>query len=201
MKKEEQLKIEEMFKNDTREHVLTIVRSDGLYRHIKCAPPGSWICGFEIVTWPGYLAYVGDMGSYVFERTKDMFEFFRRPDGKINPGYWAEKCQSQCVTDAVSKFSVEKFKANVVSHARDSLGLDEGDELPADILEEIEPLLHAEDEWECVDKMRDFDSELISFDDFFESDIEEYSTRYIWCCIAIVWAINKFDAATAIAAE
>lgn len=50
-----------------------------------------------------YLCYTGDMGTYVFQRLTDMFEFFRtdreykkRNGGKlaVNLSYWGEKLQA-----------------------------------------------------------------------------------------------------------
>ena len=118
----------ERFARDIEKHELTVLRSDGVYRHIRCSKSNSSDMHFEIVTWPGYLAYVGDMGAYTFQRTEDMFEFFRRPDGKINPRYWSEK--------------VEAYGRLMM---RGKL---------------------------------------------------ERAYRFLWCCHAIVWAVNKFDAMT-----
>lgn len=33
------------------------------------------------------------------------------------------------------------------------------------------------------------------FLDFWESDCTSYTYRYLWCCYAIVWAIQQYDAA------
>ncbi len=78
---------------------------------------------FDVVTWPGFLAYAGDMGAFVFARLEDMFEFFRgRPvDDKdklyINLGYWGEKLEA---VDQVGRrdsgyrvFSPDKLKEHV----------------------------------------------------------------------------------------
>jgi len=150
---------------------------------------------FEIVTWPGYLAYVGDMGAFTFWRTEDMFGFFRRKDNRINPGYWSEKVEARD-RDGVEKWSMDRFREAVLSDARADLDLEDDAELPADALEELDPLLSAEDEYEAVTAIRDFDSEIFDFADFFEHDCTEYTTRFLWCLHAIVWAVNKFDAMT-----
>ena len=33
----------------------------------------------------------------------------------------------------------------------------------------------------------------LDFTDFFDVDVTEYTGRYIWCCRAIVWAIQQYD--------
>lgn len=190
------------FPKDTAEHQLTIIKSDGLYRHLRCRKPGTGAMGFDVVTWPWYLAYTGDMGEFLFSRLPDMFEFFRaRKDAttkqRINPGYWAEKCEAAKPDGkGIQEFSVEKFRENVLDYARSHLGLDDEEELPRDAKEELRALLTADDEYECVSAIRDFDSDKFSFQDFWEHDNTAWTFRYIWCCQALVWAIDKFDEAT-----
>jgi hypothetical protein len=110
------------FKGDTATHQMTILRDDGVYRHLCFRRPGTSCYGFDIVTWPGHLAVSGDMGSSVFTRLDDMFEFFRTPEERheehnglyINSGYWAEKCVAN---DGEKKeFSLDLFKAYVRDH-------------------------------------------------------------------------------------
>jgi hypothetical protein len=33
------------------------------------------------------------------------------------------------------------------------------------------------------------------FEDFREVDCEEYTHRFLWCCYALAWGIEKYDAA------
>lgn len=54
-----------------------MLHEDGIYRHIRFRQPGTMCMHFDLITWPGYLCYTGDMGTYVFTRLADMFEFFR----------------------------------------------------------------------------------------------------------------------------
>ncbi|MFK5283374.1 hypothetical protein ACI3PL_27750, partial [Lacticaseibacillus paracasei] len=60
---------------------------NGVYRHLRFKAPDTGNQHFHLVTFPGRLVYCGDMGSYLFERTTDMFGFFRRPDRGINLSY------------------------------------------------------------------------------------------------------------------
>lgn len=106
----------ERFASDTTEHELTILRDDGPYRHLRFAKPGTGMYHFELITWPGYLTIVGDMGSgHTFRRTDDMFAFFRAKSGwnsgLIDPQYWAEKLATD--RDSTQTYSEEKFLREV----------------------------------------------------------------------------------------
>lgn len=99
----------ESFLKDVGSHKATIVLDNGVHRHIHCSS-GSCCYHFDIVTYPGHLVVSGDMGDFVFQRTSDMFEFFR-PNGNyneknwINISYWGEKLQASSVRGQ-SKFEV-----------------------------------------------------------------------------------------------
>jgi hypothetical protein len=184
----------EEFDESIAKHELRIIREDGTYRHIRCAKPNTSDASFDIITWPGYLAFVGDMGDFVFSRAPDMFEFFRNPKGTINPGYWAEKVKSESrFGDGIEVFDVEQFRANVLSDARTTLELGDDAELPPDVLKELGVLLHAEDEWDCISEIRDFSSDRFDFTDYWERENRRYTYHYLWCCYAIVWSINRYD--------
>lgn len=111
---------EASFLRDVKDHVLEVIRDDGVYRHIRLRKPHTSCYHFDLITWPGYLCYCGDMGTYVFERATDMFGFFRshRRDFPerglpINPRYWSEKlvstdCNGQHPGSAI-EFDPEKF--------------------------------------------------------------------------------------------
>jgi len=110
---------EERFLQDVAGHQMFVLHEDDVYRHIRFRKPGTGDMHFDLITWPGSLCYTGDMGTFVFERTRDMFEFFRRPERcrySIDMRYWAEKVQAGDNSGAgngVKKFSKEKFDANV----------------------------------------------------------------------------------------
>ncbi|MEV0382306.1 hypothetical protein [Nonomuraea sp. NPDC050643] len=136
----------EAFARDTAGHEMTVLLDQGLHRHLRFQKPKSGNCWFEIVTWPGSLAIRGDIdGGYIFTRTTDMFEFFRRSghNDTINPGYWAEKTEGG--RDGCRSYSADRFRQRVAeyfdAHAEDDaferavvklkeLGLD-GDNLDA----------------------------------------------------------------------
>lgn len=98
------------------EQRMTILKEDGVYRHLQFRKPGSSFYHFELITFPGYLVITGDMGSYTFSRVHDMFEFFSS-NGYINSGYWAEKVVSGSTggRGEVQHHDEEAFKSWVVN--------------------------------------------------------------------------------------
>lgn len=194
------------FPLDVAEHQLTVIKQDGIYRHLRCRKPGAYCYGFDVATWPGYLAYTGDMGEYLFSRLPDMFEFFRSrkdlpPKHRIDPGYWAEKCKAAKPDGkGIQEFSVDRFRENVLYTAKSTLDIDEDDELPDDAKDELSLLLTADNEHECIATIGDFGSERFRFQDFWEHDNTEFTFHFIWCCQALVWAIDKFDESATAAA-
>lgn len=109
----------DQFKGDTAQHEMTVIRDDGLYRHLRFQrvttnektgkrerSPFYW---FDLVTWPDNLVITGDCGTFVFARATDMFEFFCGQ--RINPQYWAEKVRGDT---RVKSYSEEKFRHLVI---------------------------------------------------------------------------------------
>lgn len=190
----------ERFQETIGQHQLTIIHDDGLHRHLRCARPQSSDRYFNITTWPGFLCISGDMGCYVFQRIEDMFAFFRNDEMGINPGYWAEKLQAgpSIAPDEISKEWVEdKFRLEIKEWFDDATE-DWSEEDKAEAWEEVESevLSEADNEWRAINAAMEFrfnDEEL--FQDFWEVDCKRWKTHYLWCCYAIVWAIQQYDAA------
>lgn len=185
------------FLKDIVNHTMSIVRDDGVYRHLIFSNNGSSIYRFEIITWPGYLAYTGDMGAFVFTRVEDMFSFFRSSRKEINPDYWSEKVVAENKPDGVEKFSIDDFRENVLGSTRSHLSLEVDEVIPAEIMEEIAPLLESEDMIDAVCTIRDFRSDKIDFNDWWEFNNNRYTYSFLWCCYALVWAIDQYDASHA----
>lgn len=82
------------FARDTAKHEMTVLREDGLYRHMRFATPKGYYA-FDLLTWANNFVIRGDGISFLFSvyPTEDLFELFRRTawTGEINPGYWQEK--------------------------------------------------------------------------------------------------------------
>jgi hypothetical protein len=195
------------FTHDVRHHRLAIKQDDGLHRHLKYRKhgPHRWLHWFELVTWPGSLAIRGDMGSYQFSRIDDMFEFFRRRDGGINPSYWAEKL------DTIDKHG--PVMAFDTSHARAVLA-DQVEDWPSDAkreaFDEIGRVLddhcdqhgqafrEACERFEYVDARDYTDPKKHTFSDVWEwGSAQVYTYRFLWCLRAIVWGIAQYDKAKA----
>ena len=187
----------EQFLDDVKNHELTIHKNNGVYRHLTFANPDNCDKYFNITTFPNHLVITGDMGALVFSRLHDMFNFFRSDDLKINPDYWAEKIQSasyQGKIESYSEFDLDEVKRRAQEDLDDFI---KGNWLSGEdeynLREELQSILRAEDEYEIVEAIRNFDCKGFDFADFWESDYRKYRYGYIWLCYAIVWGIKKFD--------
>ncbi len=212
---------EKQFLHDAREHQMSILMDNGLYRHLRFKRPTGSAYWFDIVTWPGRLCISGDMGTYVFNRLEDMFEFFRtdrrdwsfNPNGlSINPGYWAEKIDAVDKHGDFKVFNPETFRKEIkrwfdewVEHRQpeddDSQEkITSFNEQKQELWEELELYVlgeaddgedaayRAASEFSC-EAAKDF-----RLSDFYEVDCREYTFHYLWCCYAIVWGIQQYDA-------
>ena len=205
---------EQKFLSDVAEHQMTVIRDDGLHRHIRFKRPGTMCMHFDLITWPGYLCYTGDMGTYVFRRLDDMFEFFRtdrmgRRSGHalaINRSYWAEKIEAADRCDGVKKFSEERFNRAVLEHLiswlrdhRDDTTRDERRDLWDAVMFEV---LGADGDsggyrkqvaaHDFSHKVNDLVGEFY-FRDFWERTVDDWTYRYVWCCYALAWGIQRYD--------
>lgn len=206
------------FLQDVAEHEMIVLRDDGVYRHIRFKRLGTGCMHFDLVTWPGYLAYSGDMGCYVFSRLNDMFEFFRtdrrdfnhNPNGlSINLGYWSEKLQSSdCngpYANGAVEFSEEKFGAAVIQDLvdwireyRDDTSKEERRELWDAVMSEVIDADGDSGGYRKQCAAHDFSHHIhgglhFQFNDFGEHNVMEYTHRFVWCCYALAWGIQKYD--------
>lgn len=201
---EEELK---QFEKQVANHQLTIIKDEGTYRHLRFKNPDTANQYFDILTWPGTLCYNGDMGTYVFSRITDMFEFFRggRDKYQISYGYWAEKLQAIDKRTGVSEFSPRLFKENIKDHfdswaesLRDYGYDSEKEELIANVWQQVEDeiLYYADDnEYAAQQAAYDFSCSANTslFQDFYEYDCTEYTYHFLWCCWALRWGIALYD--------
>jgi hypothetical protein len=198
---------QDAFLNDVNSHAMEVLRDDGVYRHLVFRKPeNSWHYRFEIVTWPGVLCFRGDVGTYVFSRTSDMFDFFRNPvqDGKIyiNDGYWSEKLiASDCSGrrgDGVMRFDPDLFSEEVkrryIEHVRANMrGMPDKRQSLRRALED-EVLAYADDgEAGALQAAGSFEHEGFALTDFWEVEVRAYTVQFIWSLYAISWAIQQYD--------
>lgn len=199
----------ERFEGEIAEHTLTVLRDDGLYRHLRCRRPDTSVYGFDVLTWPGYLAIVGDTGHFVFSRVSDMFSFFESDAGRINPDYWSQKLQAPR-PDGAERYSEDAARAAVLEWVRDLTDQLEDADLEYDeqgprggkaalrlyqaVRERILSYeLYAEHEARRL--IADFEHDGFYMDDAWEWSMREYDWQFLWCCHGIVWAIGQYRAA------
>lgn len=211
----------EVLLKDVANHVMSVKLDQGVYRHLEFRQAdGSWNHGFHIVTTPHRLMITGDMGTWVFARIPDMFNFFRSPDGAINRQSWAEKLQNG--THGTSKeakvYDGDAYKARLL----DSLdNYDLTDDHKAIVVEALGEL-DFNDEHLIMSQINDFEVDLegeepyistrelvkqpladrrtrekFTFQDVWEIDMTAYSYHFVWCLYAIVWGINQYDSVLA----
>lgn len=220
---------EARFLKDVAEHQMTILREDGICRHVRFKRPGTICMHFDMITWPGCLCYTGDMGTFVFTRLKDMFEFFRTDrkyahlrDGQtlaINPGYWSEKLiavDGNRRSAAATEFSEDKFREVIneqrrawIREARSSgcLDRDERRELWEAVESEVFCAMDDDGEQAAYIAARDFSwcsgpkSDQWHFRDLWDYDFTQYTHAFLWCCYALAWGIQQYDNAKAAAIQ
>jgi hypothetical protein len=180
----------ERFPIDVKDHKMEVIKSDGVHRHLRFKNPEHNAYCFDVVTWPNHLCFTGDMGTLVFSRLQDMFEFFRNPEGRINPGYWDEKV----VAGVTKEYCKDRFKCAIKDRfdsMAEGLSIEESASLWSEIEDDV--LRCNETEFEAHEAARDFEFQGFTFESYWEMDFKDYTFHYIWACLAFVWAINKFD--------
>lgn len=190
-KKSRMADVKRDFDHYTKEHVITHLEEGGVMRHMVVQKPGTWMHGYVITTWPNYLCISGDLGCYVFSRLEDMFEFFRSPDGAINPGYWSEKVMA-ADRHGVEEFDIAVLRANIAEYFEDEEG-DEGNLVPnptrVKALAAIEHLgSQPHEEHEAIEALMGV------IPDAYEFSRHQWRSQFLWCLYAIVHAIKLYDA-------
>lgn len=199
------------FVRDTDEHELIIIRDNELYRHLRFKQPHTITYYFDLLTWPGYLAITGDCGTFIFSRTRDMFEFFAPPPSPaahprgfddvkwgINPGYWSEKLQAP-EPAAAERFSEPLFRKYVLEWFDDaSRGMTESEKraLRGDLDYEVLDRFPGS-EAEAMMTLNEFEHCGLRIREAYEWNMRDWDWRFLWCCWAIVWGIDQYRSATA----
>jgi hypothetical protein len=207
---------EQDFLKDVATHEMHVLKDDGVYRHLRFKRPGTGCYHFDIVTYPGYLVYSGDMGCYVFSRLPDMFEFFRTPKHdwnynknglSINKGYWAEKLQAMGTNgSAAEEFDEDLFKQEVMAYVKEWIldhrydtTKDERRDLWESVISEVVEVDGDSQGMRQQVAVYDFHHKVnhrlnFYFQDFWERSYMRYTLRFVWCCYALAWGIQKYDA-------
>lgn len=184
--------VEKEFLEHVKDHQLEVLHDDGVFRHLHFSKNRSSVYHFRITTWPGSLCIDGDMGTLVFQRTEDMFMFFRTEELNINTGYWGEKCKA----GEISKWSPEAYEENIdciISTYKERCDHN-GEEVDKDIIEDIELLKSdSDDQFEAMTNFRDNKNISEIFPDWWEMTFTQKTYHFIWCLYAINWGIRKYD--------
>lgn len=205
---------EERFLKDVSNHEMQILHEDGVYRHIRFKKTSTSCYHFDLITYPGYLVYSGDMGCYVFSRLEDMFEFFRadkRSGGSlhINTGYWAEKLRAvdgnKNSADA-TEFDEDAFRRVIneyrVSWVREyCLDKQQRRELWGDVEDSVMSRIDDGEHAACLaayEFSHKTEGDTFQFEDLFEHSFKRYTFHFIWCCYAIAFGVKKYDEAKAL---
>lgn len=198
---------EEAFLKDVAAHQMQILRDDGVNRHVRFREPGTISMGFDLITWPGHLCYTGDMGTFVFSRLEDMFQFFRTngPGLRINDGYWAQKLLAMD-RGGLRNFDGDKFSQRLRADLEQYIEASSAEwdaDYPAELRQRFddEVSAYADDgEHEARRAAEEFevDGEQV-FTDLWEHDFTEYTDCFVWCCYALAWGVQQYDAAKATA--
>ena len=204
---------ETTFLTDVAKHQMTILHEDGLHRHIRFIKPDSSDMFFDLITWPGVLCYTGDMGTYIFRRLPDMFEFFRTDTKSpylaskgltlgINLSYWSEKLEAADRSDTgngYQEFSSEKFtkiiREQCAQWVADCPKSDRRDLIEA-VYDDV--LAYAEDGEDracraAIDFSHETPTQEFNFSGFWEHNMHEYTDHFQWCCYALTWGIKQYE--------
>ena len=197
---------EERFLTDIKDHEINIEFENGVYRHIRFKRKDTIVMSFDLITYPGGLMIRGDMGTYSFERTEDMFKFFRMDKSdfnhskdrkvQINVGYWGEKLTSECSRCGVKKFDQDDFEESISEWIKDYWEF-ESEEQKEEVIENVNDYvltMTQDNAFVAMNLALEYKSDYgHEFTDFWETRIEVPTYNFIWCLYAISWGIQKWD--------
>lgn len=190
----------QLFTADVAKHEMTVLKDDGLYKHLRFQTPGHSFEWFDIVTWPGALSVGGDRDGFVFRCSEDMLAFFResaRTASGINPGYWAEKVKDG--RDRCRSYSQELFDKTV---AEDLAEAEEGWPGVTAAWAEFCEDYNTEYEQAALAALQHFeywpaDNEPYTFQEWWSWQLKDHDFDFLMACHAIAWGIARYDAAQA----
>lgn len=199
----------DQFLSDVALHTMSVLRDDGVNRHIRFKMPEGHAYWFDLITWSGTLCIDGDMGTYVFRRIEDMFNFFRTDRAHqnlgINPCYWSEKVRALSKHGGIKEFDEALFEKEVIRHLaswirehRYATTKEERRDLWDAVVDQV---IRADDDSSGGRKQIAFcdfhhqvtDGVDFVFDVFAAESFKSYTFDYLWCCYAIAWGIQTYD--------
>lgn len=181
---------------DLKNHVVTVLKSDGLYRHWRCSKPNDCNMSFDVITWPGFLCYVGDMGEYLFSREADMIPWMR--GSCMSYSYAAEKCVAH--DGRLKEFSEERFEEVLqerIQEAEEYGGTYTVHRLSGKQEESVaEAIQEIRDAYNIYSMSSDavkamYESCLWDGGDL--PSCEEYTYHFLWCLHALKWFCKQIE--------
>lgn len=182
--------VKERIVNDLKDHAITILHQHGLYRHYRCQKPGTWVLGFDVVTWPGSLCYTGDMGEYLYQRTDDMIAFMR--GSAMSYSYVAEKCVAH--DGRLKEWSEERFREVLAERLAESA--EDGGEFTVvrhggSVKESVaEKIVEIEQEYGNYQSRHDAEKAMYESGLWDGADMpscEVWTVHFLWCLHALDW--------------
>ena len=190
---------QEQFLQTVKNHEINIIKDDGVYRYILFKNPSDGDRWFELITWPGSLCIGGDMGTYVFSRINDMFDFFRKE--KINADYWHQKMVADSKFEKAIEFSPQLAENYVKENLQQYLHnktTSEKERIISDVLTKVDFYSGVDGLIYSLGEFEDYESGLTLegfTENMYEHNFETYTYHFLWCLYAIVWGIGKYDEA------
>lgn len=191
-------------------HKLEVLLDAPEYKHLRFQKPDTTDQYFTLMFYPGYCVFAGDMGEWVFSRTRDMMAFFRGEE--ISPTYWAEKCKATSrfgrgdSSDEFYNFNEDEFKKYILNYVQEFID-DEENEIAA---EDAEALLN-DVKSEVINGGADYGGEYnymrllteygfkirdnltFEFVDAWEWQFRDFTGYFLFACRAIQWGISQYD--------
>lgn len=191
----------ERFAADVRDASMTVLKDDGIYRHLTFTfPRASW-SWCEVVTWPHMLVLRGNLGCWSFSRVEDMFTFFREPEdvGRMDPAFWAEKLVPGSSNSAKS-YDAERAAAYIVQT------MEENAAQHPDLSRDAQDVFFTDTDLGTENGLREavarFDERFPEYaiDKGFRFPVEQwdltrYSPWFLLACVVLPWAIGQYDTA------
>ena len=163
-------------KDAFKDHQITELSRDGVFRSWRCGRPNSGVYAFYITTTPGCLIVTGDIGDLIVERMYDMLPWCRGSVDSID--YFAGKVPSSIPTRS---FSDEKLEEWVREQIADPDTEHEHRELLEDSLDQLH--YDGPDYW------------YREFNDIYGDppNWTEFNSNFLWCREAVKWFVNNHD--------
>lgn len=189
------------FAHDTADHQMTILHFEPPYVHLMFSKPKTNNYRFDLISAPGQMIVTGDMGSWIFSRERDMWNFFKtspKMDEKylFDPHYWLEKADA-IDRQGGERFSFEYLIAFIVERMGedDRLSEDQKDEL----LDGLEAYRH-ESLHECLEFLDGVEVTTESGRSYRpfaqpEGSAKVYTFGFLWICYAIAWGVKQYHLA------